>query len=72
MYDFIYDEGHVVAYIKLGFVYTETIDIKVATVSGGKIFSFTGQLVGHVRNATSMSTNKSLWLAFRKLLDSAA
>lgn len=69
MYDLIYDEGRAVAYIKLGEVYTLETNIKVATVSEGKIFSFTGQIVGHLHKGTSSSPEQALSSAFRKLLE---
>lgn len=68
MYDFVYDEGHVVAHIKLGSIYTEKTNIKIATVSEGKIYSLGGQLVGYLKNANNMATDKMLPPAFRNLL----
>ncbi len=69
MHDLIYDKGHVVAHIKLGSVFAEVGGAKVGSLSGGKIFSNDGRVLGSFRGVSDQSPDKSLSAAFRAVLN---
>jgi hypothetical protein len=64
MHDLIYHKGQVVAHINLGSVFSELENIKVGALSGGKIFSIDGEVLGSFRGASDPSPGKSLSAAF--------
>ena len=68
MYDLIYHKGVVVAHVNLGSVFIESTQTKIATLSEGKIFSLSGQLLGLMRVAGNPSSDRSLSPAFLKVL----
>lgn len=72
MHDLIYHKGHVVAHINLGSVFAEVGNAKVGSVSGGKIFSVDGRVLGSFRSASDPSPDKSLSAAFCAVLNLAA
>ena len=72
MHDLIYHKGHVVAHINLGSVFAEAGNTKVGTVSGGKIFSTDGKVLGSFRGASDPSPDKSLSAAFCAALNLGA
>jgi hypothetical protein len=72
MYDFIYHRGNVVARINLGDVFSEANSTKIGALSGGKIFSTDGKVLGSFRGASDPSPDKSLSAAFCAALNIAA
>ncbi len=72
MHDLIYHKGRVVAHINLGSVFSEVGNAKVGTISGGKIYSIDGQILGSFRSASDPSPDKSLSAAFCAVLNIAA
>ena len=72
MHDLIYHKGRVVAHINLGSVFAEIGNAKVGAVSGGKIYSVDGQMLGSFRSASDPSPDKSLSAAFCAVLNIGA
>ena len=72
MHDLIYHKGRVVAQIDLGSVFNEIGRTKVGAVSGGKIYSVDGQMLGSFRSACDPSPDKSLSTAFCAVLNIGA
>ena len=68
MHDIIYHKGRVVAHINLGSVFAEVGNVKVGAVSGGKIYSLDGEVLGSFRGASDPSPDKSLSAAFCAVL----
>ena len=68
MHDLIYHRGLAVAHINLGSVISETTKAIVATVSGGKVYSLSGDVIGSLRSVCDPAPDKTLSTAFRKAL----
>ena len=68
MHDLIYHKGIIVAHINLGSVISEATKAIVATVSGGKVYSLSGNVIGSLRNVSDPAPDKSLSSAFRNAL----
>ena len=69
MHDLIYHKGQVVAHINLGSVFAEAGGVKIGNLSGGKIFSTDGKVLGSFRGASDPSPDKSLSAAFCAVLN---
>ena len=72
MHDLIYHKGHVVARINLGSVFSEIGNTKVGSLSGGKIYSLDGRVIGSFRGANDQSPDKALSDAFCAVLNLGA
>ena len=72
MHDLIYHKGRVVAHIDLGSVFAGIGNAKLGAVSGGKIYSVNGQMLGSFRSASDPSPEKSLSASFCAVLNIAA
>ena len=68
MHDLIYHKGLVVAHIDLGSVFSEVTKAIVATVSGGKVYSLSGDVIGSIRGVCDPAPDKALSAALRKAL----
>ena len=72
MFDLIYHRGIAVAHVNLGSVFSEVGGAKIGSLSGGKIYSMDGEVLGSFRNASDPSPDKALSAAFCSALKLAA